>query len=133
MDYLETRDEVDTERLAYFGISWGGRMGVLMTAVEPRFDAAVFYVAGLKFQRPLPEADPFNYVTRLEIPALMLNGRHDMFFPLETSQKPMYQLLGTPDEDKRHVVADGGHDVPRPLLIRETLEWLDRYLGPVQR
>ena len=108
-------------------------MGVLMTAVEPRFDAAVFYVAGLKFQRPLPEADPFNYVMRLEIPSLMLNGRHDMFFPLETSQKPMYQLLGTPDEDKRHVVAEGGHDVPRPLLIRETLEWLDRYLGPVER
>jgi formylglycine-generating enzyme required for sulfatase activity/dienelactone hydrolase len=133
VDYLETRDEVDTERLAYFGVSWGGRMGVLMTAVEPRFDAAVFYVAGLKFQRPLPEADPFNYVTRLEIPALMLNGRHDMFFPLETSQKPMYQLLGTPDEHKRHVVAEGGHDVPRPLLIRETLEWLDRYLGPVER
>ncbi len=133
VDYLESRNEVDTERLAYFGVSWGGRMGVLMTAVEPRFDAAVFYVAGLKFQRPLPEADPFNYVTRLEIPSLMLNGRHDMFFPLETSQKPMYQLLGTPEEDKRHVVAEGGHDVPRPLLIRETLEWLDRYLGPVER
>jgi fermentation-respiration switch protein FrsA (DUF1100 family) len=101
--------------------------------VEPRFDAAVFYVAGLKFQRAQPEADPFHFVTRLTIPVLMLNGRHDMFFPVETSQKPMFQLLGTPDENKRHVIAEGGHDVPRQLLIRETLDWLDRYLGPVAR
>jgi formylglycine-generating enzyme required for sulfatase activity/dienelactone hydrolase len=133
IDYLEAREEIDASKLAYFGLSWGGRMGVLMTAVEPRFDAAVFYVAGLKFQRPQPEADPFNFVTRLEIPVLMLNGRHDMFFPVETSQKPMFQLLGTPDEHKRHVIAEGGHDVPRQLLIRETLDWLDRYLGPVER
>ena len=133
IDYLESREDIDAERLAYFGVSWGGRMGVLMTAVEPRFDAAVFYVAGLKFQRALPEADPFNHVTRLKIPVLMLNGRYDMFFPLDTSQKPMYQLLGSPDEHKRHVVADGGHYVPRELLIRETLDWLDNYLGPVER
>jgi formylglycine-generating enzyme required for sulfatase activity/dienelactone hydrolase len=133
IDYLESREDIDADKLAYFGVSWGGRMGVLMTAVEPRFDAAVFYVAGLKFQRALPEADPFNYVTRLTIPVLMLNGRYDMFFPLETSQKPLYQLLGTPEEHKRHVVADGGHDVPRTLLIRETLDWLDTYLGPVER
>lgn len=133
IDYLESREDIDADKLAYFGVSWGGRMGVLMTAVEPRFDAAVFYVAGLKFQRALPEADPFNYVTRLTIPVLMLNGRYDMFFPLETSQKPLYQLLGTPEEHKRHVVAEGGHDVPRTLLIRETLDWLDTYLGPVER
>lgn len=133
IDYLQTRDDIEAGTLAYFGLSWGGRLGVLMTAVEPRFDAAVFYVAGLKFQRALPEADPFNFVTRLTIPVLMLNGRHDMFFPIETSQKPMYELLGTPAEHKRHVVAEGGHDVPRQLLIRETLDWLDRYLGPVER
>ena len=133
IDYLETREDIDAGKLAYFGVSWGGRLGVLMTAVEPRFDAAVFYVAGLKFQRAQPEADPFHFVTRLTIPVLMLNGRHDMFFPIETSQKPMFQLLGTPDENKRHVIAEGGHDVPRQLLIRETLDWLDRYLGPVAR
>ena len=34
-------------------------------------------------------------------------------------------------EDKRWVVYDGGHTVPRTELIAETLAWLDRYLGPV--
>ena len=37
-------------------------------------------------------------------------------------------------EHKKHVVFEGaGHVPPRIELIRETLGWLDRYLGPVGR
>ena len=129
IDYAEERPDLDAERLAYFGVSWGGRLGGLMVPVEPRFDAAVLYVAGLKFQRSLPEADPWNFLPRFTVPVLMLNGRYDNFFPLESSQKPMFEALGAAPEHKRHVVYDGGHFVPRAQLVRETLDWLDRYLG----
>ena len=27
---------------------------------------------------------------------------------------------------------EGGHDVPRTELIKESLAWLDKYLGPVR-
>jgi hypothetical protein len=40
-------------------------------------------------------------------------------------------LLGTPAADKRRVAYDTGHNIPRPDLIRESLNWLDKYLGPV--
>ena len=130
LDYLETRDDIDSERLAYWGTSWGGRMAPLMLAVEPRFNTAVLYVAGLKFQPALPEADPFNFVTRVTLPVLMINGRNDFFFPLETSQRPLFELLGTPAGHKKWVVYDGGHSVPRTQRIKESLAWLDRYLGP---
>lgn len=133
LDYLETRTDIDSQRLAYFGTSWGGRLGVLMVVVEPRFKAAVLRVAGLKHQRALPEADPSSVVRRVTLPVLMLNGQQDYFFPYETSQLPLYELLGTPAEDKRHMVYPGGHTVPRVALIRETLDWLDRYLGSVGR
>ena len=43
----------------------------------------------------------------------------------------MYRLLGTPKDQKRHVVYETGHDIPRAGTIKETLDWLDRYLGPV--
>ena len=89
-------------------------------------------VAGLKFQRSLPEVDPFHYVPRLTAPVLMLNGEHDYNFPLETSQEPMFAMLGTSPEDKKHVVYPGSHFIPRPDRIRETLDWLDRYLGPAR-
>jgi hypothetical protein len=62
----------------------------------------------------------------------MLNGHFDFFFPVETSQLPMFRLLGTPKEHKRRVQYEAGHNVPRTELIKESLDWLDHYLGPVQ-
>ena len=100
-----------------------------MVAVEPRFKAAVLFVAGLTFQRSLPEVDPFHYLSRITTPVLMLNGEHDFFFPRETSQEPMFALLGTSPEHKKYVVYPGGHSVPQKILVRELIAWLDRYQG----
>jgi dienelactone hydrolase len=132
IDYLATRPDIDTTRLAYYGLSWGGFLGGLMPAVEPRFRTVVLYVAGLEQQRGQPEVEPINFLPRIRMPVLMLNGRYDYFFPVETSQRPFFRLLGTPPQLKRQVIYEGGHSVPRPQLITETLSWLDRYLGPVQ-
>ena len=133
IDYLETRDDIDTKKLAYYGLSWGAAMGPIMTAVEERFQTGVFHAGGLMFQPVLPEADPINFLPRVQIPVLMLNGRYDSFYPLETSQKPMFDLLGTPVALKHHEVFDVGHLVPRTQLIKELLAWLDTYLGPVEQ
>ena len=133
IDYLESRDDVDPSRLAYFGFSFGGRMAPIMLANEPRIKTAVLSVAGLKMERTRPESDPLNYLPRVKIPVLMLNGRFDHYFPLETSQKPFLAMLGTPAADKRHVVYEGGHSVPRTMFISESLVWLDKYLGVPKR
>lgn len=71
-------------------------------------------------------------MTILRVPVLMLNGEHDIVFPLETAQKPLFDLLGTPPQDKRHYKTPAAHAVPRNEAIKETLDWLDRYLGPVR-
>ncbi len=131
IDYLETREDIDPSRIAYYGLSWGGRMGAILPAVEPRIKTNILYVAGMSFQRPLPEVDQVNYVGRVRQPTLILNGELDFFFPAETSQKPLFDLLGTPPAHKKRLIFPGGHSVPRTEMIRESLEWLDRYLGPV--
>ncbi len=46
---------------------------------------------------------------------------------------PALPLLGTPEKDKRHVIYETGHAVPRKEFIRESLDWLDKYLGPVKK
>ncbi len=61
----------------------------------------------------------------------MLNGAHDSIFPLETDQKPMYELLGTPI--KEHVIYETGHNptgFPNQAT-KKILEWFDQHLGPV--
>jgi dienelactone hydrolase len=132
IDYLETRPDIDTQRLAFFGVSWGGRMAPVMLAIEHRFKAAVVTVAGLRHQTAQPEADPFNYLPRVTLPVLMLNGRYDFYFPVETSQRPFFERLGTPLVDKSWMIYDGSHSVPATQLAKESLAWLDRYLGPVR-
>ena len=107
-------------------------MGGLIPAVERRFKAIVLNVGGLAMYKTLPEIDPINFLTRIYQPVLMLNGKYDMFFPVETSQRPMFNLLGTPEKDKKIIIYDTGHLVPRTDLIKETLAWYDKYLGPVK-
>jgi eukaryotic-like serine/threonine-protein kinase len=135
LDYLETRKDIDFTKVAYFGDSLGGIQGALLPAVEKRIKAAILSSGGLTVTlHPLPEADPFNFVTHVTIPVLMLSGKYDATFPLESSQNPLFHFLGTPDKDKKQVIYEGGHGVfPRPDAVRECLDWLDRYLGPVRR
>ena len=37
-------------------------------------------------------------------------------------------MLGTAPEHKKHVVTPGAHLVSRDVLVRETLDWFDKYL-----
>jgi formylglycine-generating enzyme required for sulfatase activity/cephalosporin-C deacetylase-like acetyl esterase len=130
IDYLETRPEIDGEKLAYYGTSWGGRLGAIVPAVETRFKLNLLMLGGLASGTALPEVDQINYVTRITVPTLMLNGRHDPLEPVATAQLPMLRLLGTPDADKHHIIYEGhAHSLPRNERSRETLDWLDRYFG----
>jgi dipeptidyl aminopeptidase/acylaminoacyl peptidase len=131
VDYLETRSDIDNTKIAYYGHSWGGVMGGIIPAVENRLALCVFVLGGLPGHQRYPEADPINYVSRITIPVLMLNGRYDSNFPLEETVRPFYKLLGTPEKNKRLVVYDTDHYVEKSDMVREVLDFLDKYLGPV--
>jgi pimeloyl-ACP methyl ester carboxylesterase len=76
-----------------------------------------------------PELNALNYAPRIKMPVLMLNGRYDHIFPVETSQKPLFDHLGTPPEHKRYVTFEAGHyPLPRSEWIPEALAWLDKYV-----
>jgi hypothetical protein len=131
IDYLETREDIDHKNLAYCGFSLGGTFGPIFTALEERFKVSVLLSGGF-LRVPSPEVHSLHFAPRSKTPTLMINGKDDFGFPLETSQIPMFRLLGAPEKDKRHVVLEGGHIVPRLKMIKETLDWFDRYLGPVK-
>jgi dienelactone hydrolase len=131
IDYLETREDINTAELGYYGSSWGAFVAPIMLALEKRLRVGVLRGGGFGLRRSLPEADPFNYAPRVNVPILMLNGRYDYYLPVETSQSAMYRMFATREPDKRHVLYETGHFVPRVKRITETLDWLDRYLGPV--
>jgi formylglycine-generating enzyme required for sulfatase activity/dienelactone hydrolase len=136
VDYLQTRDDVDPDRIAYQGISYGAVWAPVFLALEPRLNSGLlvaggFVVLQLGREGIPPEIDPLNFAPRVKAPVLMLNGRHDPIFPYETSQLPLLRTLGTAEADKRHATFPAGHASSgwRDQLIRESLDWLDTYLG----
>ena len=132
VDYLETRPDVDKGKLAFVGFSWGGILGCIIPAIDQRFRAVILVAGGFEAQRARPEAEPLNFVSRIKAPTLMLNGRYDFFFPVETAQVPLYNLLKMQEPLKRKVVFESGHSVPRVESAKEILDWLDSHLGPVK-
>jgi dienelactone hydrolase len=132
IDYLETRTDIDTSKLGFYGHSWGGRLGGIIPAVEDRLAVNILVVGGLSNTKPYPEADGINYVPMIKIPTLMLNGKYDASFPLEKSVMPFFNHLGTPEADKRLCIYETSHYTPKSNRIREILNWCDIYLGPVK-
>ena len=113
-------------------MSWGGWLGAVIPAVEDRFRASTLVAAGL-VDIGRPEVSPLNYVSRIQTPTIILNGRYDAAFRPETSARPLLDLMGTPEEDKELLLYETDHIPPRTEYIKEILAWLDEYLGPVQR
>jgi len=135
VDYLETRNDIDIQKLAYVGVSWGGEMGPIMLAVENHLKAGVLLLGGAHGCPKLPEVDEFNFAPRVKVPVLMINGEHDAIFAVALSQKPFFESFGTPAEDKKHILYPGGHGIlsTHGAQVREdVLAWLDLYLGPVE-
>lgn len=134
LDYLEQREDIDASKVGYLGFSAGGVLALPLLALEPRLEAAVLLGGGLPFDDAAPpETEPVNFVPRITLPVLMVNGRYDTLVPVDVAQKPLFDLLRTPAADKRYYALEGGHlSVPRPEVARLALDFLDCYLGPVE-
>jgi eukaryotic-like serine/threonine-protein kinase len=131
IDYIEGRADMDAARIGFIGVSFGGSSALPIVAMEPRLRTALLLSSGMPHQgqAQTPFADPINYAPRITMPTLMVNGRFDYIFPLE-AQQLLFDSLGTPPADKRYALYDYGHgSPPRAELLRETLAWLDNYLG----
>jgi dienelactone hydrolase len=135
LDYLATRPDIDNSKLAYLGVSMGSAKGVIIsTLLQDRLKTAIFLDGGYFLYPPTPGTDQADFAPRMRKPVLMVNGRYDFSFPLEKAQNPLFATLGTPVQDKRHIVLDTPHDVTqdRPRLVKAVLDWLDQYLGRVK-
>lgn len=132
LDYLETRSDVDSSRIALFGPSSGARIGLIVAAVENRY-ASVFLV-GSGVRKPhaqwIAEANTINFAPHIRAPKLMMHGRYDESLSLKTEAEPLYKVLREP---KRLVLYEGGHIPPFELQVTTMNSWLDETLGPVKR
>jgi cephalosporin-C deacetylase-like acetyl esterase len=135
--------EVDVNRTAITGISWGGIITCLMAGVDQRYKAAVpVYGCGYLLQNSsmraellkLNEADrktwvkqydPSNYIGKTNIPMLFLNGANDPHFYLDSYAKT-YALV----KDKNLCIKIGlRHNHHLGWSNDEVFAFIDSYLN----
>ena len=132
LDYLETRDDIDMDRLAYIGQSFGAGSRSVFAAVDDRWRAVIFVGAGIdeRLQPTVPEALNVNFLPYVTVPKLVINGRQDEEHPWLTRGLPFWELLTEPrelvlDEDEGHIPS---LEVRTPAIN----DFLDRQFGPVR-
>jgi formylglycine-generating enzyme required for sulfatase activity/dienelactone hydrolase len=134
LDYLATRKDIDSGKLAYLGVSMGAADGVILsTLLQDRLKTTILLDGGYFMAQPPPGGDQADFAPRMKKPVLMVNGRYDYTFPVQSAQDPLFKMLGTPDAEKEHVLLDTPHDVTedREHLKKAVLDWLDKYMGRV--
>ncbi len=132
IDYLEESEEFG-DRVAMYGYSWGSVLANIFATLEARLDVTI-QLSGCQwwgYELPL-NVDPLVYMPRVRLPSLLIYGRYDYWCPYENVTLPWHERLGTPEEDKPLKTSLSAHRVPRHFVMRETLPFLDKYLGTVQ-
>jgi dienelactone hydrolase len=149
VDVLRARPNVDAERIAYLGVSYGGAMGALFAGIERRLKAAVLVVAdgGLVSHFTGPEdasvmaglpcatrvswlqemapIEPIRFIAHAPPTALLLqNGRLDTLVPAADAQA----LHGAAPQPNTILWYEAGHGLNQQAAF-DRMDWLHQEIG----
>lgn len=139
IDFIESQDRLDAERIGYFGISLGGVIGTVAAGIEDRIKVPVIVLAGGninlmfglsafsgKHKNYLSVIDPINFVRRISPrPLLMINADEDEVIPPITS-KFMYNKARKP---KKIIWYEAKHrTIPVEKAYEEGINWFLNHL-----
>jgi eukaryotic-like serine/threonine-protein kinase len=130
IDYLETRPDIDRNKIGFLGFSMGGTFGFTAAALDDRLKAIILLEGGIPSENVLPGTSPVDFASRIKQPVLMINGTYDMIW---VGYEELFKLLGTAPADKKLVKFQTGHAVidDRARMMREVISWLGQYLGRI--
>jgi dienelactone hydrolase len=149
VDVLRARVNVDDERIAYLGVSYGGAMGALFAGIERRIKTAVLvvgdgglvshftgpedagFMAGLPcatragWFRDMAPIEPIRFIAHASPTALFLqNGRMDGLVPVADAQA----LHAAAPEPRTIRWYDAGHSLNQQAAF-DRLDWLHQEIG----
>lgn len=135
-------DEVDAERTAVTGISWGGYLTCIVAGVDNRFRAAVpVYGCGFlhensvwipRFGKMTEEQrarwvtlwDPSRYLPAVTMPILFVNGTNDFAYPLDSYTRSFDSVPGT---KQLRITVNLPHSHPAGWAPVEIARFVDQY------
>ena len=151
IDLLVARPDVDPERIAYLGVSYGGAMGGLLAGIDHRLQACVLIVGDGGFvthetnpeNRTMPmneffkeykawiddmwPIEPIHYVNHASpTPLLFQNAVRDQYVNVEDAIR--YQDVAS---EPKHVIWYESEHWPLPdEVFMDNAKWLQQFIGP---
>lgn len=151
IDLLTARPDVDPERIAYLGVSYGGAMGGLLAGIEDRLQAYVLIVGDgglvthvtnpVDLTQPPTEfhqeyeawiddmwpIEPIHFVSHASpSPLLFQNALHDQYTNVDDAI--LYQE--TANEPKQVIWYDSTHWPLPDEVVSDSATWLQQFIGP---
>jgi len=123
IEYLSSREEIDTGRIGVIGHSMGGVMAIIYAAIDKRVKGVVASVSAYTDSWLYPLA-PINLAGAIKAPTLVLAARNDNVISLEATDI-FFSVLGS--EIKQIELYDSGHRLPEEN-VGKSVEWLIEYL-----
>ena len=124
LDYLDTRDDIDMDRIGIVGYSMGGFHSVALTAVDARINASVGCVVPVAWRED-PILDPANYMRSIgKRPFMMVQGKKDSLCN-EAQSNELYAYLE--HEETRLLLYDSEHRLPVDY-VAVPIPWLVDHL-----
>lgn len=132
MDYLETRKEIDPDRIGVIGYSLGGAMAFVLTGVDPCIKVITACVTPCLIRQRWPDQHnisaiaPTNFVRAIHgRPTLMLMGKNDTGQCTVEEARALYDLIE--GEAKEIVFYDSGHRLPVEH-VSKAVKWFKNHL-----
>lgn len=152
VDYLETKKDIDPERIGIMGLCLGGMQTYFTAALENRLKVIIPVCSNSTYGYMVNEMAAYhthclftyipNFLKFGDIqdvialiaprPLLLMNNYNDIWFPISGFKKlcseieMIYSTLGNPERFK-YLVRDTVHDIT-PEFLEHAIEWLKRYL-----
>ena len=143
VDVLRSRPNVDDERIAFVGFSWGGATGALLVGIERRLKAAALVVGhagqvslatgpeGFKnismfpcarrvaWIRAMTPLEPIRFVGQANIPLLLQNGTVDPYIPVYLAE----ELHAAAPKSRKILWYSAGHGLNQQAVF-DRHDWL---------
>ena len=152
VDLLLTRPDVDAQRLAYVGHSYGAQWGSILSAVDKRMKTSILMagvaeigdiflrnndpsLVDLRKARPAGQLEKYSQVTgdidavhfirhAAPIPLLLQFANYEQYF----DKTSMEHYVAAASEPKKVVYYDTGHDLNDPQALEDRYKWLAKYI-----
>jgi uncharacterized protein len=149
--YLKNYQDVDQDRIGYWGHSNGGEIGLRTVLISPDIKAAAFwagvvgsyedmfetYVDKIPFLKDIDKnplvrdgIEPYNYLDEITIPIALYHGTADKSVPVELSIHLKLELKKLGKGVEYHEYADDDHNISQNVsrAWEETIDFFNKNL-----